>query len=72
MRIKNFDSKNIFAGTSEEYGLVISSDEQYERAKKGYGIIFPEPKEIPELPISKTNPLCPMSPYAILKSMVIF
>ncbi len=67
VRIKNFDSKIIFAGTSEEYGLVISSHEQYERAKKGYGIIFPEPKEIPELPISETNPLRPMSPYAVSK-----
>lgn len=67
VRIKNFDSKIIFAGTSEEYGLVISSHEQYERAKKSYGIIFPEPKEIPELPISETNPLRPMSPYAVSK-----
>ena len=67
VRIKNLDSKIIFAGTSEEYGLVISSNEQYERAKKGYGIIFPEPKEIPELPISETNPLRPMSPYAVSK-----
>ncbi len=67
VRIKNFDSKIIFAGSSEEYGLVISSPEHYERAKKEYGTIFPEPEEIPELPIKETNPLRPMSPYAVSK-----
>ncbi len=67
MRIKDHDSKVIFAGSSEEYGLVISSEKQYERAKKEYGTIFPEPENIPELPIKETNPLRPMSPYAISK-----
>ena len=67
VRIKGFDSKIIFAGSSEEYGLVISSPEQYERAKKEYGVIFPEPEKIPELPISENNPLRPMSPYAVSK-----
>ncbi len=67
VRIKGFDSKIIFAGSSEEYGLVISSPEQYERAKEEYGVIFPEPEKIPELPISEINPLRPMSPYAVSK-----
>jgi len=67
MRIKDYDSKVVFAGSSEEYGLVISSEEQYERAKKEYGTIFPEPESIPELPIKETNPLRPMSPYAVSK-----
>ncbi|MEN4005889.1 MAG: GDP-mannose 4,6-dehydratase [Methanobacteriaceae archaeon] len=74
MRIKDHDSKIIFAGSSEEYGLVISSEEQYDRAKKEYGTIFPEPENIfpepeniPELPIKETNPLRPMSPYAVSK-----
>lgn len=67
IRIKDIDSKIIFAGSSEEYGLVISSPEQYERAKKEYGTIFPEPEKIPELPITETNPLRPMSPYAVSK-----
>ncbi len=67
VRIKDFDSKIIFAGSSEEYGLVISSSEQYERAKEEYGVIFPEPEKIPELPISEINPLRPMSPYAVSK-----
>ena len=44
-RIKDLDSKIVFAGTSEEYGLVLTSDAQYEKAKKNYGTIFPEPME---------------------------
>ena len=56
----------VFAGSSDEYGLVVSSPQQYEQLKKQYGIIFPEP-EIPEVPISETNPLRPMSPYAVSK-----
>ncbi|MEI7433578.1 MAG: GDP-mannose 4,6-dehydratase [Methanomicrobiales archaeon] len=56
----------VFAGSSDEYGLVVSSSQQYEQLKKHYGIIFPEPK-IPEVPISETNPLRPMSPYAVSK-----
>lgn len=67
VRIKDFDSKVVFAGSSEEYGLVLSSQEQYEKAKKDYGTIFPEPEEIPEVPIKETNPLRPMSPYAVSK-----
>jgi GDPmannose 4,6-dehydratase len=66
-RIRNTKTKIIFAGSSEEYGLVISSKEQYEHAKKEYGTIFPEPVEIPEVPIAETNPLRPMSPYAVSK-----
>ena len=66
-RIIDSDIKIIFAGSSEEYGLVISSDEQYKHAKKEYGTIFPEPVEIPEVPIKETNPLRPMSPYAVSK-----
>jgi GDPmannose 4,6-dehydratase len=64
---KEIDSKIIFAGSSEEYGLVISSKEQYECAKGEYGTIFPEPEGIPELPINEKNPLRPMSPYAVSK-----
>jgi GDPmannose 4,6-dehydratase len=67
VRIKEIKTKIIFAGTSEEYGLVISSEEQYQKAKKEYGTIFPEPEKIPELPIKETNPLRPMSPYAVSK-----
>lgn len=66
-RIKDLDTKIVFAGSSEEYGLVISSEEHYKRAKAEYKTIFPEPEEIPEVPIKETNPLRPMSPYAVSK-----
>ena len=29
--------------------------------------MFPEPKQLPELPIKESNPLRPMSPYAVAK-----
>lgn len=67
IRIKDYDPKIIFAGSSDEYGLVITSEEQYKRLKSKYGIIFPEPENIPELPITENNPLRPMSPYATSK-----
>jgi GDPmannose 4,6-dehydratase len=67
VRLKGADPVIVFAGTSEEYGLVISSEEQYTRLKEKYGNIFPEPAYIPELPIHENNPLRPMSPYAVSK-----
>ena len=67
IRIKDYDPKIIFAGSSEEYGLVISSRQQYNKIRKKYGGIFPEPKKIPELPITENNPLRPMSPYGVSK-----
>jgi GDPmannose 4,6-dehydratase len=66
-RKEDSDAKVVFAGSSEEYGLVISTEDQYKQAKKEYGIIFPEPVNIPEVPIKETNPLRPMSPYAVSK-----
>ena len=67
LRIKDSDAKVIFAGSSEEYGLVISSQKHLQQAQKEYNVIFPEPVEIPEVPIKETNPLRPMSPYAVSK-----
>ena len=67
VRIKDIDSKIVFAGSSEEYGLVIASQDHYLSAKKEYGAVFPEPVSIPEVPIKETNPLRPMSPYAVSK-----
>jgi len=67
IRIKDVDPTVVFAGSSEEYGLVISSEEQQRRALDKYGTIFPEPEDIPEVPIKETNPLRPMSPYAVSK-----
>lgn len=67
IRIKNFNPIFVFAGSSEEYGLVFSSEKQYDEIKEKYKVIFPEPEKIPELPIKETNPLRPMSPYAVTK-----
>jgi GDPmannose 4,6-dehydratase len=67
VRIKDIAPVIVFSGSSEEYGLVISSDDQYKRALDKNGTIFPEPQKIPEVPIAETNPLRPMSPYAVSK-----
>lgn len=63
----DFDGKLVSAGSSEEYGLVFSSKNQFEEAKKKYGAIFPLPNHIPEVPINENNFLRPMSPYGISK-----
>jgi GDPmannose 4,6-dehydratase len=67
VRIKDADPIVVFAGSSEEYGLVLSSEEQYKKALEKYGTIFPAPMQMPEVPIAETNPLRPMSPYAVSK-----
>jgi GDPmannose 4,6-dehydratase len=67
IRNKGLGPTIVFAGTSEEYGLAIFSDSQYQRLKSRWGTVFPEPSRIPELPIMETNPLRPMSPYAVSK-----
>ena len=67
IRLKDANPRVVFAGSSEEYGLVISSKEQYLRAEERYSAVFPPAERIPELPISETNPLRPMSPYAVSK-----
>jgi GDPmannose 4,6-dehydratase len=67
IRSKGLDPVIVFAGSSEEYGLVFASYSQYQRVLKKYGVIFPPPTAIPELPITETNPLRPMSPYAVSK-----
>jgi GDPmannose 4,6-dehydratase len=67
VRIKMFDPVIVFTGSSEEYGLVFSSQRSYEEALNKYGVVYPEPKQIPELPITELNPLRPMSPYAVSK-----
>jgi GDPmannose 4,6-dehydratase len=67
VRQSGHNPKVIFAGSSEEYGLVFCSREQYLEAKARYGSVFPEPAVIPELPIRETNPLRPLSPYAASK-----
>jgi len=67
VRMKDVDPVVIFAGSSEEYGLVLSSSHQYERALEKYKTVFPGPEKMPEVPIAETNPLRPMSPYAVSK-----
>jgi GDPmannose 4,6-dehydratase len=67
IRNKGLDPVIVFAGSSEEYGLTFVSDSQYQQALKKYGMVFPSPVTIPELPIIETNPLRPMSPYAVSK-----
>ncbi len=57
----------VFAGSSEEYGLVFASRSQYESYIARHGAMFAEPDSIPELPVKETNPLRPMSPYAVAK-----
>ena len=67
IRSKELNPVIVYAGSSEEYGLSFVSDSQYRNALKKYGAIFPPPSVIPELPITETNPLRPMSPYAVSK-----
>jgi GDPmannose 4,6-dehydratase len=67
VRISGLDPVVVFAGSSDEYGLVISSEDQLTRAAEKYGSVFPQPLKIPELPVSESNPLRPMSPYAVSK-----
>lgn len=66
-RVKDSDAIIHFAGSSEEYGLQIISEKHYQDMLKKYGVIYPEPKRIPELPINEDNPLRPQSPYAVTK-----
>lgn len=67
IRIKGVKPRVVFAGSSEEYGLVISSEMQWQRARAQLGNIFPPPFHIPELPVTELSPLRPMSPYAASK-----
>lgn len=67
----------LFSGSSEEYGLVITSDAHYKRMLKQYRVIIPPPKfdpkgrAISEIPIKETNPLRSVgtSPYGSSKRL---
>ena len=67
IRAKELDPVVVLAGSSEEYGLTIISDNHYQQVLKKYGSIFPETEHIPEIPLTEKNPLRPMSPYAVSK-----
>ncbi len=62
-----------FAGSSEEYGLVIKDDEHYRELLKNGVMVSPEPivdkngKVVPEVPVKESNYLRPLSPYAVSK-----
>jgi GDPmannose 4,6-dehydratase len=57
----------VFAGSSDEYGLVFSSASQYHEYVDEYGEADDPPVTIPEIPIPENNPLRPLSPYAVSK-----
>ncbi len=57
----------MFVGSSEEFGLQISSEEHFQWALERYKSVFPLPSHIPELPVNENNPLRPLSPYAASK-----
>jgi GDPmannose 4,6-dehydratase len=67
IRLKGLESRVIFAGTSEEYGLQFKDEKHFESMKKKYGVIEPVPKAFPELPVDEEGYLRPMSPYATSK-----
>ncbi len=68
MRLKTLNgTRLVFAGSSEEYGFVVLDERQKSEFEAKKGRLFPQPERIPELPIKETNPLRPMSPYAVTK-----
>lgn len=67
LRLSGLPARLLFAGSSEEYGLVISSRQQLAALEQKYGRVCPYPSQIPELPITEDNPLRPVSPYATTK-----
>ncbi|MCC7129199.1 MAG: GDP-mannose 4,6-dehydratase [Anaerolineae bacterium] len=67
LRIVRPDCRFIFAGSADEYGLQIVSEEHYRWALETFRSVFPPPARIPELPIDELNPLRPLSPYAVSK-----
>ncbi|MHB8731305.1 MAG: GDP-mannose 4,6-dehydratase [bacterium] len=67
VRLRAPQATVVFAGSSEQYGLVFANADQYAAACKKYGGVFPAPERLPELPIRETNPMRPMSPYGASK-----
>ncbi len=67
VRTSGLDPVVVFAGSSEEYGLVIFAKDQYKKIVEKHGTVFPPPQHIPELPVREENPLRPLSPYAVSK-----
>ncbi len=64
VRLQCPEATIVFAGSSEEYGLAISSKKQYLKSKQKYNL---ESEFTLELPVKETNPFRPLSPYAVSK-----
>lgn len=67
IRLKDLNSRLIFAGSSEEYGLQFKDEDHFEQLKQKYGVIEPYPSRFPEIPVDEEGALRPMSPYATSK-----
>lgn len=67
VRLRNPEARVVYAGSSEEYGLQIISEDHLKNMENKYGVIEPPPREIPELPINEEGLMRPMSPYATSK-----
>lgn len=61
------ETRLVFAGSSEEYGVQFDSQEDYTQYVLEHGDCFPEPQHYPEVPINEDNILRPQSPYAVAK-----
>jgi GDPmannose 4,6-dehydratase len=69
LRLKDVNTRLVFAGSSEEYGLQFIDEIHFNQMEKKYGkdSLDPRPDSFPELPINEKNYLRPMSPYATSK-----
>jgi GDP-mannose 4,6-dehydratase len=67
LRLRAPGARVLFAGSSEEYGLVLVDAAHERRMRARYDAIVPPPAHLPEVPIRETNPLRPLSPYAASK-----
>jgi len=56
VRVKDVDPVVVFAGSSEEYGLVLSSEEQYKKAIEKYARYFPHRNACRKFPPPRRTP----------------
>ncbi len=69
LRLKDMDTRLVFAGSSEEYGLQFMDETHFNHMEIKYGkeSLDPKPESFPEIPINEKSYLRPMSPYATSK-----
>ncbi len=69
LRLKDMNTRFVFAGSSEEYGLQFLDEAHFNNMEIKYGkeSLHPKPESFPEVPINEKNYLRPMSPYATSK-----